>query len=140
MTTANAAVQAGRPRLSRPIRWLAKALSPLASPLAGTRWFPLWGVLEHTGRRSGTVYATPVVALRTDTGFLIPLPFGNATQWAKNLFAAGGGALRHAGHRYAIEAPEVVDGDTAIGLPGPVRRLSGVLGLRHFVRVRAVVD
>ena len=140
MTSSDRAFEAGRPHFSRPVRWLAKTLGPLARPVAGTRWFPLWGVLEHTGRRSGLVYATPVVALRTEDGFLIPLPFGDATQWARNLFAAGGGAVRRAGRRYAIEAPEIVQRGEAIGLPGAVRRLSGVLGLRQFVRVQAVGD
>jgi deazaflavin-dependent oxidoreductase (nitroreductase family) len=130
---------AGRPHHSLPIRWLARAVEPVASPLAGNRWFPLWAILHHTGRTSGTAYSIPVVALRTPEGFMIPLPFGSATQWARNLFAAGGGALRFAGRDYRIAEPVIVDHDAAAAhLPLPLRFLTARLGLRQYVLVRKV--
>jgi deazaflavin-dependent oxidoreductase (nitroreductase family) len=138
MSSTHAPVQAGRPGISRPIRALAKPLGPLARPLAGHRWLPLYAVLHHLGRTSGTAYATPVVALRAGDGFLIPLPFGDATQWAKNLIAADGGSLRFAGHDYRIAAPRIADLDEARhDLPRIVGFLTRRLGLRHFVRVTA---
>jgi deazaflavin-dependent oxidoreductase (nitroreductase family) len=128
---------AGRPRRSLPARWLARTIEPIARPLAGTRWFPLWAILYHTGRTSGRAYATPIVARRTPDGFMIPLPFGDATQWARNLFAAGGGSLQFAGRRYAIAEPRVVDRETAaIHLSPPLRFVAGRLGLRQYVMVR----
>jgi deazaflavin-dependent oxidoreductase (nitroreductase family) len=130
---------AGPPRFSGPIHRLAKPLGPVARPLAGTRWFPLWAILRHAGRTSGTAYATPVVALRTRDGFIIPLPFGDATQWAKNLFAAGRGSLRSAGREYGIDEPRIVEGEVAAAhLPPLVRFLAGRLGLRQYVLVRRV--
>jgi hypothetical protein len=93
MNSTPATFDAGRPRLSGPIHRLARPLGPLARPMAGTRWFSLWAILQHTGRTSGTAYSTPVAALRTAEGFIMPLPFGDATQWAKNLFATGGGSV-----------------------------------------------
>jgi deazaflavin-dependent oxidoreductase (nitroreductase family) len=132
-------LEAGRPRMSGPIRWLARAVEPIARPLAGNRWFPLWAILRHTGRSSGTAYATPIVALRTPTGFMIPLPFGDATQWVKNVIAAGGGSLRFAGREYRIAGPEIVDLDVAAAyLPAVLRFVAGRLGLRHYVTVRTV--
>jgi deazaflavin-dependent oxidoreductase (nitroreductase family) len=137
MNSTPATFDAGRPRMSRPIRWLARAVEPIARPLAGTRWFPLWAILRHTGRASGKDYATPIVALRTHDGFVIPLPFGDATQWAKNLFAAGGGSLRFAGRDYRIGEPHIVDGEIAAAhLPVPLRVVAGRLGLRQYVLVR----
>ena len=65
----------------------------LARPLAGRRVLPLWAVLEHRGRSSGTVRRTPVVALRTGDGFMIPMPFGPSTQWTQNVIAAGEATL-----------------------------------------------
>ena len=130
---------AGQPRRSGPIRRLARPFGPIAKPLAGTRWFPLWAILRHTGRTSGKAYATPVVALHTPGGFLIPLPFGDATQWAKNLFAAGGGSIRSGGREHKITTPQVVDReDAAVDLPGPIRFMARRLGLRQWVRVRRV--
>ena len=137
MTHANTTFDAGRPRRSLPIRWLARSIEPIASHMAGTRWFPLWAILRHTGRTSGKVYATPVVGLRTPDGFLVPLPFGDATQWAKNLFAAGGGAIRFAGREYRIVEPRIVDREAAgAHLPAPLRFVAGRLGLREYVMVR----
>lgn len=139
MTTPPATFEAGPPRISGPIRTLARPLGPLALPLAGKRWFPLYAILRHTGRTSGKPYSTPVVALRTPDGFIIPLPFGDATQWAKNLFAAGGGSLRLAGREHQVRDPRIVHRDDAKEyLPLIVRFLCRRLGLRQFVLVRRV--
>jgi len=139
MNADQTAFHAGRPRRSLPARWLARTVEPVARHLAGTRWFPLWATLYHTGRTSGRAYATPVVARRTPDGFLIPLPFGDATQWARNLFAAGGGSLQFAGRRYTIVDPRIVDLETAAAhLSRPLRFITGRIGLRQYVIVREV--
>ena len=139
MTSTPTTIDAGRPRFSGPIRWLARAVEPMARPLAGNRWFPLWAILRHTGRTSGTPYATPIVALRTPDGFMIPLPFGDATQWVKNLSAAGRGSLRFAGREYRIAAPELVDMSVAAThLPAVFRFVASRLGLRHYVIVQTI--
>ena len=138
MSSTPTGFEAGRPRISGQIRRLARHLGPLARPMAGKGWFPLYAVLHHTGRTSGKVYATPVVALRTADGFIIPLPFGDATQWAKNLFAAGGGSLQWAGRDFRIAEPNVVDrADARADMPRLVQFLSGRLGLCQFVLVRS---
>jgi deazaflavin-dependent oxidoreductase (nitroreductase family) len=139
MTTATPEFVAGRPHLSAPIRAIARPFGPIASRMAGTRVFPLWGIVRHTGRTSGKPYATPVVVRPTPDGFLIPLPFGDATQWAKNLFAAEGGSIRFAGREYQIDEPRIIDLETASAhLPLPIRFASRQLGLRHWVTVRKV--
>jgi len=107
--------------------------------MAGTRWFSLWGLLRHVGRTSGKAYSIPIVALPTRDGFFIPLPFGEQTQWLKNLQAADRAGLRHAGREYAIERPEVLDLKTAgPDLPAWVRFASGRVGIERFVRVHRV--
>ena len=137
MNTTTPDFTAGRPRHSAPIRTVSRVLGPLGGPMAGRRLFPLWAVLRHTGRTSGTAYATPVVALRTQGGFFIPLPFGDATQWARNVFAAGGASIRYAGREYRVTAPRIVERDAiADRLPRLVRFASRRLGLRQFVEVR----
>jgi deazaflavin-dependent oxidoreductase (nitroreductase family) len=139
ITSASPDFVAGRPRRSAPIRAIAKPFGPIARRVAGTRVFPLWGIVRHTGRTSGTMYATPVVVRPTADGFLIPLPFGDATQWAKNLFAAGGGSIRFAGREYPVDQPRVIDLDVAAAhLPPPIRFASRRLGLRSWVIVRKV--
>jgi hypothetical protein len=50
-------------------------LNPLMRRVAGRRhWYA--AVIEHTGRRSGTRYSTPIVANPVDGGFVVPLPYG----------------------------------------------------------------
>jgi deazaflavin-dependent oxidoreductase (nitroreductase family) len=121
------------------LRRLTVRTAGLARPIAGTRWFRLWAVLHHVGRRSGRAFETPVVALPIAGGFLIPLPFGDETQWLKNLEAADRAGLRRGGHDYVIDRPEVVDLETAgADLPTPIRFASGRLGINHFVRVHQV--
>jgi deazaflavin-dependent oxidoreductase (nitroreductase family) len=129
---------AGRPHRSGPIRRLARPFGPIAVRLSGTRWFPLWAILRHTGRTSGRAYATPVAALATPDGFIIPLPFGDATQWAKNLLAAGRGSIRFAGREHQIAEPRIVDREGAAALPPVIRFLAARLGIRQFVLVRRV--
>jgi deazaflavin-dependent oxidoreductase (nitroreductase family) len=140
MSSAPTTFEAGSPRISGPIRRLARHLGPIARPMAGRAGFPLYAVLHHTGRTSGKAYATPVVALRIPDGFIIPLPFGDATQWARNLFAAGG-SLTWAGREFRIAEPRVIDRLEAGGrLPRLVRFLSARMGLRQFVLVRSDSD
>jgi deazaflavin-dependent oxidoreductase (nitroreductase family) len=141
MSSTPNAFDASRPRISGPIRRLAVPLGPLARPLAGRGWFPFYAVLHHTGRTSGKAYLTPVVGLRTRDGFIIPLPFGDATHWARNLFAAGGGSLTWAGREYRIADPRVIDRlEATTHLPMLVRFLAARLGLRQFVLVRHVTE
>ena len=141
MTTQSTTLNAGQPRFSRPIRRLAGPIAPVARLVAGRRWFPFYAILRHTGRTSGTAYATPVVALRTPDGFMIPLPFGDATQWAKNLAAANGGGLRFGSLEYRIVEPRVVDRDVAAAhLPAVLRIVAGRLGIRNYVLVRRLAE
>lgn len=76
---------------------------------AGTRIFPLYGVLEHRGRRSGKIFRTPVVVNRISDGFIVPMPWGQATDWFRNLTAAGEGTIRWKGRDYPVVQPEVID-------------------------------
>jgi deazaflavin-dependent oxidoreductase (nitroreductase family) len=139
MSSSPTTFEAGPPRISGPIRRLARPLGPLARPMAGKGWLPLYAVLHHIGRTSGKAYATPVVALRTPDGFIVPLPFGDATQWARNLFAAGRGSLTWSGREHAIGEPRVIDhAEASVYLPMLVRFLAARLGLRQFVLVRGV--
>jgi deazaflavin-dependent oxidoreductase (nitroreductase family) len=139
---ANERVSRGAPRgggrdLARRFTTL---FGPISRPLAGRRWFRLWGVLHHVGRKSGRTYATPVVVRRTADGFVIPLPFGEGTQWVRNLQAAGGGTLRWDGRDYRFVDPVIVDldavADSFRGFERAVLRRGGA----SLVRVRDATD
>src|SRR5262245_8604866 len=67
---------------------LARVVNPLAVKLAGRRALPLYGVIEHQGRRSGRGYRTPVWTRRFSDGFVFPLLLGDDTDWCRNVLAA----------------------------------------------------
>lgn len=75
---------------------------------AGRRWFPMWGVLHHRGRRSGRDLAVPVAVLARPDGFVIPLLFGPGTNWVRNVQAAGGCVLRWRGVDHRTTRPELI--------------------------------
>ena len=103
-----------------------KTFNRVALRLAGRRVLPLWAVLRHRGRRSGTEYVTPVAVIPTATTFVIALPWGRGTDWVRNTRAAGGCAMRWKGREWRCTDPTFVGQDVAIRAAGPViRRILG---------------
>src|SRR5215475_14509988 len=78
------------PRTRRLIRSVARVVNPLVLRFAGGRHMPVLGVLHHRGRRTGQEYATPLGSRpAAGGGFVIPLTFGEAAGWYRNIRAAG---------------------------------------------------
>lgn len=107
-----------------PPRWAVRATEPLARALAGRRWMPLWGIIHHHGRRSGTAYATPIALVPTvsEDLFLIGLPWGSKTSWARNVLAAGGATIAWKGRAHRATDPRLVEPAEAAALSKPVSR------------------
>jgi deazaflavin-dependent oxidoreductase (nitroreductase family) len=90
-------------------RLVTRLFNPISMLLAGTRLLPLYGVLEHKGRRSGKLFRTPVVVRRTSDGFMVPMPWGEGTDWYRNVRAAGECVIRWKGRNYPVAQPEAMD-------------------------------
>lgn len=105
-------------RLARFNRYVT---NPVQRTWAGA--LPGFGIVRHTGRRSGRAYRTPVNAFPTDGGFAILLTYGEGTDWLRNL-RAGGGELVHRRKRYQLAAPRVLRGAAGRALLPPVVRLA----------------
>jgi deazaflavin-dependent oxidoreductase (nitroreductase family) len=134
MSTLRAATSAPKPTIAHR---LIRASGPIMSPFAGRRFFPLWAILEHRGRKSGRVYSIPVVARRMPTGFVIPMAFGEQTDWVRNVLAAGTCSLVWKGHRYEADQAESIDrAEAATAFDAFSRRMLPVIGIERFVRVR----
>jgi deazaflavin-dependent oxidoreductase (nitroreductase family) len=102
---------------------------------AGRRHSP-YAVIRHVGRRSGRPYATPVITAPVPGGFVIPLAYGDTTDWYRNLQAAGGCMLEWQGNTYTVDAPELVDGATVVSaFPRFWRRQLRQYGISRFVKV-----
>lgn len=96
---------------SGPPRILVKATEPIANALAGRRALPLFAVMHHRGRKSGTDYATPVAVVpASDPNLvLIGLPWGRRTNWAANVVAAGGADLTWKGGLHSTTSPRIIE-------------------------------
>jgi deazaflavin-dependent oxidoreductase (nitroreductase family) len=96
----------------------------------------VFAVVHHVGRRSGRAYTTPVIAWPIADGFVMPLPYGDDTDWCRNVLAAGQGTIDWHGRTYTVTWPEVVDAATAQPLlPTWARWLLQVFPVRHFLKV-----
>jgi deazaflavin-dependent oxidoreductase (nitroreductase family) len=100
----------------------AKQFNRVAVHLAGHRFFPLWAVLHHQGRSSGTDYATPVAVMPTPTTFVIALPWGRGTDWVRNVRAAHGCTIRWKGREFVCTEPTFVDKDVALAAASGLAR------------------
>src|SRR5689334_7398721 len=100
------------PAPRKPPAWTA-GVNRLALRVSGHRYFPLYAVVEHVGRRSGQAYEVPVALIASPTQFLICLPFGRGTNWARNVVAAGGCDIRWKGRVHRATAPVVVGREVA---------------------------
>ena len=89
------------------LRLFTRAMRPLGLRSAGKEGSGT-SVVRHTGRRSGRVYETPVIAARHDDQFLIALPYGKRTDWLKNVLAEGSAVIVTDGHAYEVDRPEVI--------------------------------
>jgi deazaflavin-dependent oxidoreductase (nitroreductase family) len=76
-------------------------------------------IVRHVGRRSGRAYETPVVAIEHDDGFLIALPYGQRTDWMKNVVADGMASVVSHGRTYQVDHPQVIPMAEATTFFGP---------------------
>jgi len=117
---------------------LTKVLNPVIVKLAGRRHVRFAAQIHHTGRRSGRRYVTPTSARLAGDTFFIPLTFGNSSDWARNVRAAGGCTIRLNGIDYRAVRPRLVDRDQAMQEGSPVfnrveRSTFRALGIRQFL-------
>jgi deazaflavin-dependent oxidoreductase (nitroreductase family) len=82
-------------------------MRPLALRSAGKEGSST-SVVRHVGRQSGRAYETPVIAVQHDDSFVIALPYGQRTDWLKNVLGAGSAVIVSNGRTYEVERPEVI--------------------------------
>ena len=96
------------------LRLFTRTMRPLAMRSAGKEGSST-SVIRHVGRRSGRRYETPVVAARHQDMFLIALPYGERTDWLKNVLSKGSAAIVTSGHTYQVDQPKVIPMAEATG-------------------------
>ena len=105
------------------MRLLARVLPPLA-------------LIHHTGRRTGTRYATPVLLLREGSGWAVVLLYGEQSDWARNVLAAGGCRIERWGRLLDIRHVELVPLTAAdLAIPVLLRSMLRRLGASAVLRL-----
>lgn len=121
---------------SRAIRLFSRSvLNPLALTFAGRAGMP-YAILSHVGRSSGKSYATPLLVQPVAQGWIIPLTYGEGTDWYRNIEQAGGCRIQWQGKSFLAGKSERVDAAHALPLFPPSLRLAlRIAGIRQFVRL-----
>jgi deazaflavin-dependent oxidoreductase (nitroreductase family) len=97
-------------------RWFARFQRRFVHPFVRrvAAFAPGYGLLEHTGRKSGRTFRTPLnVFAAPPDGFAIVLAYGHDVDWLRNLRAAGGADVIKNRKRYALSNPRIVSGPEA---------------------------
>ncbi|HEX7658948.1 MAG TPA: nitroreductase family deazaflavin-dependent oxidoreductase [Pseudonocardiaceae bacterium] len=105
----------------------------ITGPVAGH--LPGFGIVIHTGRKSGREYRTPVNVFAIPGGYLLALTYGPKTDWVRNVLAAGGCDLQTHGHSEHLRSPELLHDPTRQAMPWAVRQILGVIGVEDFLRL-----
>jgi deazaflavin-dependent oxidoreductase (nitroreductase family) len=127
------------------IKPMSRLLNPLVRKLAGKKHMAMAAQIHHTGRRSGRSFMTPVGAKISGVYFLIPLTFGNQSDWCRNVRAAGGATIRSQGHDYHVIEPELLDTKAARTEIRSTFNLSDrvfirLMGITQVMRLRLAPD
>jgi hypothetical protein len=68
---------------------------------------------------------------------VLPLPWGEGTDWCRNLRAAGGAVIRWGGADIEVDRPEVIDAADALpAFDAVMRPIVKLIGIKKFLRVR----
>jgi deazaflavin-dependent oxidoreductase (nitroreductase family) len=123
----------------RVIIFVARFVNPLVLAMAGRRWMPIVGILDHRGRRTGRAYATPLGMRPLADGFVMPRTLSEHSAWYQNVQAAGSAMVTWAGADHQLDRPEVVDAATAeVAFPRYERFLFRLLGIGEFLFLQRV--
>ncbi|MGO8823848.1 MAG: nitroreductase family deazaflavin-dependent oxidoreductase [Acidimicrobiales bacterium] len=121
------------PRLGRRTARFNRALTNQVSiHVAG--WAPGLGIVMHVGRRSRTVYRTPVNVFPTKDGFRFALTYGRDADWVQNALAHGAVRLVTRSKEYELTEPELVHDPHRQHVPWLAR------GMLRLVRVSDFLD
>ncbi len=119
-----------QPRFGRRLAHFNRAVTnKISIHVAG--WAPGLGIVIHVGRRTHTVYRTPVNVFATKDGFRIALTYGRDAEWVRNALDHGAVRLIHKRHEYELTDPEIVHDEH--------RQHVSIVG-RGFLRLLRVSD
>jgi hypothetical protein len=115
-------------------RFNRKVTNPIMLTFAGRRHYT---VVDHIGRHSKRLYQTPVLGQPTEAGFFIPLPYGEDTDWCRNVLAAGGCTVHWNGRAYRLTSPHIVEQASGEAVFSPLNRfLLHIAGVHKYLETK----
>jgi deazaflavin-dependent oxidoreductase (nitroreductase family) len=96
---------------------------------------PGMGTVVHRGRRTGREYQTPVNVFRTGDGYLIALTYGPASDWVRNVLAAGGCELRTRRRTIALTDPRLLHDEKRAGIRPVERQVLRLMRVADFLQL-----
>jgi deazaflavin-dependent oxidoreductase (nitroreductase family) len=123
------------PLSRRVARFNKHVTNHVTGPFAGR--LPGFAVVTHVGRRSGTVYRTPVNVFRDGNRYVFALTYGSGADWVRNVLAAGGCEILARGRTIGLVEPEVFRDSTRSAVPIPARWVLGLIDVDEFLALRA---
>jgi len=101
--------------------------------------FGHFAILTHTGRKSGKIYQTPIIAEPIEGGFIIALTYGKKVDWLANVMAAGGCELHWKEKDYYLEKPEYIDRASGLrAFPSLLGKVLRKVGIEYFLRLSII--
>ena len=122
------------------MRPMTMVLNPFIRRLAGRRHFGMAAQIHHRGRRSGREFVTPASARPSPEGsFLVPLTFGEHSDWCRNVLSAGYCTIRFKGVDHLVASPSLIGRQAARStFRVHERMMFRVLGITKFLRLEPV--
>ena len=125
-----------KPRLGRRMARFNRAVSnKVLIHVAGL--LPGMGIVTHVGRRTHTVYRTPVLVFRTKDGFRIALTYGRDSDWVQNALAHGAVRLVSLRREHELTDPELVNDPHLQHVPWVERGFLRLLRVSEFIDFHA---
>ena len=118
--------------------WLTRVNLAVSNRIIGpfAAYLPWFGVLEHVGRRSGTVRRTPLMIFRQGSDrYVIALTYGPEVQWLANVLAAGRCRVRTRGRWITLVEPRRYSDPSRRAMPRAVRPILALLRVTEFVEL-----
>jgi len=94
---------------------------------------PGFGVVVHSGRRSGREYRTPVLAFRDGDRLTFALTYGPETDWVRNILSADAGRFVSRGREIQLAEPRLVHDPSRQLVPAVVRVPLRLLTVSDFL-------
>lgn len=124
------------PLPQRVARFNRRVTNRITRPFADR--LPGFGIVIHTGRKSGRTYRTPINVFRDGNDYIIALTYGPETDWVRNVQAAGGCQIVTRGRRISLTNPRLVTDPRLQWAPPLVRLILGLTNVPQYLRLTRV--